>query len=217
MELDLHIHSRYSFDSSMEVRRIVDIALDKGLNGIAITDHNAYEGCLKAMQYAPRGFFVVPGIEIKTTWGDILGLFCDFVFIESRDPIDVIDAIHGQEGIAVIPHPFRKHLRIRPNIFEAVDAIEAFNARSTHITEPLELSRGEPEIQNFLSKNRKPITAGSDAHSYPEIGAARLVLPDCNSLEEIRAAILAGKGLVKGTKTSKYAIALTRMRSFFGG
>lgn len=216
MELDLHIHSKYSFDSAMEIRRIIDIAIDNGLNGIAVTDHNTFEGSIKALEYAPKGFFVIPGIEISTTWGDILGLFCDFVYIETRTPLEVIEAIHNQEGIAVIPHPLRKHMQIKPQILQSVDAIEAFNARATKITEELPLSHGEPRVQAFLNKHKMPITAGSDAHSYPEIGAARLVLPDCNSLEEIRAAILAGKGLVKGNKTSKYLVALTRMKSFFG-
>lgn len=40
MKHDLHIHSKYSSDGVLEPKGIVKIAIKRGLNGIAIPDHN---------------------------------------------------------------------------------------------------------------------------------------------------------------------------------
>ena len=36
---DMHTHSRFSFDSSMEMEGAADRAIELGLSGIAFTDH----------------------------------------------------------------------------------------------------------------------------------------------------------------------------------
>lgn len=48
MILDLHIHSKYPFDSFSEIDNIMLIARRKGLNGIAITDYNTIRGGIEA-------------------------------------------------------------------------------------------------------------------------------------------------------------------------
>ena len=40
MKLDLHIHSKYSYDSFSESSKIVKMAKRKGLDIISITDHD---------------------------------------------------------------------------------------------------------------------------------------------------------------------------------
>ena len=50
-ETDLHIHSKYSYDGILEPKDIVKIAIKKGLDGIAITDHNTVKGALEAKKY----------------------------------------------------------------------------------------------------------------------------------------------------------------------
>jgi len=51
MKYDLHIHSKYSSDGILDPEKIVKITLRKGLNGIAITDHNMIKGRLNAKNY----------------------------------------------------------------------------------------------------------------------------------------------------------------------
>ena len=48
LKLDLHIHSKYSFDSLLSVEKIIKTAEKKKLDGIAICDHNSLKGGLKA-------------------------------------------------------------------------------------------------------------------------------------------------------------------------
>lgn len=71
MELyyDLHIHSCLSpcGDDDMTPANIVGMAAVKGLDVIAVTDHNSCRNCLAAMAAGKEyGVLVVPGMEICT-------------------------------------------------------------------------------------------------------------------------------------------------------
>ena len=43
-KIDLHVHTSYSPCSTLSVRTIEAVARKRGLDGIAITDHNTLEG-----------------------------------------------------------------------------------------------------------------------------------------------------------------------------
>ena len=75
MKYDLHIHSKYSSDGVLDPEKIVKIAAKRGLNGVAITDHNTIIGGLKAKNYETEDFKVIVGSEISTERGEIIGLF----------------------------------------------------------------------------------------------------------------------------------------------
>lgn len=81
-KVDLHIHTTAS-DGNLTPSEVVDMARDKGLAGIAITDHDCVDGVDEALQAGRKlGIDVVPGVEISTrsTEGSdvhILGYFID--------------------------------------------------------------------------------------------------------------------------------------------
>ena len=63
--IDLHIHTNVS-DGEFSPKEVVDIAVKKGLNAIAITDHDTTMGINAAIEYAKgRNIEIVPGIEIN--------------------------------------------------------------------------------------------------------------------------------------------------------
>ena len=69
-KMDLHIHSCLSpcADLDMTPRSIVETSLAKGLDGIALCDHNTIENATAAMRAgAQRGLHVFPGMEINAT------------------------------------------------------------------------------------------------------------------------------------------------------
>ncbi|MDH7507490.1 MAG: PHP domain-containing protein, partial [Candidatus Thermoplasmatota archaeon] len=74
MKLDLHIHSQYSEDGIGSPKEIIKILQKKGLQGMAITDHNNVQGGLQAKKVAPKDFIVIPGVEISTSNGHIIAL-----------------------------------------------------------------------------------------------------------------------------------------------
>lgn len=163
--IDLHIHSKYSFDSLLSPRTILKVAKKKGLTGIAVTDHNTIRGGLEVKKInKDRDFTVIVGSEVQTEIGDIIGLYLNDE-IKSRVLIEVITEIKSQGGIVVLPHPYRGH-KLNQYIIEHSDAIEVFNGRSTtkENTKALELAK----------RYNKPFTAGSDAHFASEIGNGRI-------------------------------------------
>lgn len=158
---DCHIHSNYSQDSLMRPGRILKRAKEVGLTGVAITDHDTIRGSLHARKLEKEvGVTVIPGVEILTDSGDIIGLFVNEE-IRSRGWDEVIEEIRGQGGVAVLPHPYRSHLDI-PRLAKAVDLIEVWNARST-------AEQNERALQ-LAEGLKKPGIYGSDAHTYGEIG-----------------------------------------------
>ncbi len=74
---DLHMHTSWSHDCSMEVDDLLDHAEAEGLGAIAITDHNVFGGALEAVEKARgRKLVVIPGEEVKTGGqGEVIGLF----------------------------------------------------------------------------------------------------------------------------------------------
>lgn len=78
MKVDLHIHTTYS-DGVFSPERIVDTALEAGLNAIAITDHDNVLAYPTAVNYAKKiaddtgtkQLEILPGVEINTIYKNI--------------------------------------------------------------------------------------------------------------------------------------------------
>ena len=197
MILDLHVHSCFSYDSLAKPAEIIRAARRKGLNGIAVTDHDTIAGGLEVLQASDGQLVVIVGAEICTDAGDIIGLFLREE-IESRHGLDVVDEIHRQGGIAVLPHPFKAHY-LSPELIEAIDVIEAFNARCN----PEE----NRKAANLALLHHKPIVTGSDAHTCREIGMARVLLRSNN----VRQGILACGHELEGRYTPSYLVSVSQL------
>lgn len=64
---DLHMHSMYSQDGQFSCEELVNIAKEKGLHTISLTDHDSIEGIEQMMEYGKKeGIRVIPGIECST-------------------------------------------------------------------------------------------------------------------------------------------------------
>lgn len=160
---DLHIHSKYSYDSLMEPRKILKFCKRLGYNIISITDHDCITGALEAKKYEKEfGINVIIGEEIKTDAGDIIGLNINEK-LKSFEWTEVLDEIKGQDGISVFPHPFRGHKNIE-DIANKADLIEIRNSHSK--------LNDDIKASDLALKLNKPPVVGSDAHISSEIGNA---------------------------------------------
>jgi len=193
MIFDLHVHSKYSFDSISDPKKIIKVAKKKGLDGVAITDHNTIKGGRKANRInKDSDFSVIVGAEIATELGDIIGLFLNEE-IKTRDSVKVIDEIKAQGGLVVLPHPFRGHKNIE-EIAKSVDLIEVFNSRC---------SFKENKKAEELAKNlKKEVAVGSDAHSLKEIGLATVCFEEKNSLKNL--ILNSNRKIISKIYTSRY-------------
>lgn len=199
MNFDLHIHSVYSKDSILKPERIIKIAKKKGLSGIAVTDHDTIEGALKTKSVAFDNFMVIVGAEVQTDKGEIIGLFLNEE-IKTREFAEVIDEIKDQDGITVLPHPYRNRLCDPKNLLEKVDLVEGLNARTSK-----ELNyRAQILARNF----GLPMIAGSDAHTPFEIGRAQTIIQGSEVIfDDIKDYLLKGEVAING-KESPYPLRL---------
>jgi predicted metal-dependent phosphoesterase TrpH len=163
---DLHIHSNYSPCSYIKPEDILRIAKERGLNGIAITDHDTLKAypILKKLN-KDKNFEIIPGEEIYTNYGDVIGLYLSKE-IKSRDFFEAIKEIKNQGGIVIIPHPFtiasvRKFKYSLAKLKGKIDAVETFNSRNfPHYNE---LAKKEALKYGFAQ------TGSSDSHIKADI------------------------------------------------
>lgn len=167
MIYDLHIHSKYSYDSFLSPENILKIAKKKGLAGVAITDHGTARGGFETLkQNKDPNFHVIVGAEIKTEYGDLIGLFLNEELGGNKFN-EVVEEIKSQGGLSVLAHPYRQY-QFPEKLVNEVDIIEGFNARS----------KIEDNIKALKLAKRfgKPIVAGSDSHISFEIGRGKTII-----------------------------------------
>ena len=160
LKLDLHIHSQYSQDATGGPRDIIKILQKRGLDGMAITDHNTVRGGLKALKVKPSGFIVIPGVEISTSDGHIIALNVKEEIPRDLSVEETVEKILDIGGVPIVPHLFRKMSGIKEKklrlIYRQVPAMEVFNGCSLPKT----------NIKTAKTARRFNLggTGGSDAH-----------------------------------------------------
>ena len=171
---DLHMHTSWSFDCTIEPAELVDYAEAEGLGAIAVTDHNVFGGALETVDEARgRDLIVIPGEEVKTdNQGEVIGLFLEREIPRGMTFAETIAAIREQGGLVYLPHPFdRMHTVPDPQTLHRhladIDVLEVYNAR-------LLFDAQNDEALRFARKYDLTMGAGSDAHVLQGLGTGAL-------------------------------------------
>ena len=181
---DLHMHTSWSHDCSIEVDELLDHAESEGLGAIAVTDHNVFGGAREAVEKARgRELIVIPGEEVKTDdQGEVIGLFLKEEIPRGMSFAETVAAIREQEGVVYLPHPFdRMHAIPFPATLHRhlheIDVLEVYNAR-------LLFEGYNDEAVRFARKYGLPAGAGSDAHVLQGVGTGALRMRAFDGPEE---------------------------------
>ena len=181
---DLHMHTRWSHDCSIEPAALVDHAESEGLGAIAVTDHNVFGGARETVEAArTRELIVIPGEEVKTDRdGEVIGLFLHEEIPRGMSFADTLAAIREQEGVVYVPHPFdRMHSIPTPATLHRhlpeIDVLEVYNAR-------LLFDAYNDEALRFARKYGLLQGAGSDAHVLQGVGTGVLRMRRFDGPEE---------------------------------
>ncbi len=213
MRIDLHVHSKYSHDSKSCVKDIINTAKKAGLDGIAITDHNSFEGSREALDICPPDFTVVPGAEYSSDKGHILTYFIkqgleNILTKDSKGVYkwqDIISAAREQGALIFLAHPFRFHKQADTELLQKVDGIEVYNCRAALCRT---IDANKMAIDEAV-KYKKAFSAGSDGHWLGEIGKAFFEIDDklfelkADRTSVIRQALLEGCGRIYGNATTR--------------
>ncbi|HHV38523.1 MAG TPA: PHP domain-containing protein [Tepidimicrobium sp.] len=107
MIFDLHVHTNLS-DGIFSPEEVVSLAVNEGLNGIAITDHDSTSGIEQAIQISKKfnDFIVIPGIEFGCVHEDeevhILGYFIDYKSPKMRSVSHKLRKSRWERGLNII-------------------------------------------------------------------------------------------------------------------
>ena len=189
LKIDLHVHTCYSSDAVTTPKEVIVYSKKRGLDGVAITDHDTLAGALKLQN---SGFIVISGIEITTLSGHLLALNVNTPIPRKLDINETIQRIHEAGGIAVAPHPTLVYKSAPSRQTASYDAIEVMNSAAIPFRLFTYLN------QKLATRLSLPQTAGSDSHYGPEIGAAYTVIEADPDADEIVQAIRKGATIPVG-------------------
>lgn len=174
-KIDLHTHSIASKDGAITAADYAQMLETGLLDYIAVTDHNRIDFALELR--AELGKKIIVGEEIKTTDGEIIGLYLSEAVPAFLTPQDTVQRIKAQNGLVYVPHPFetvRSGLQAPAleQIIKEVDIIEVGNGRAVF------QNRSVMAVQ-WMQKYNLAGASSSDAHAragwgrtFTEIAAA---------------------------------------------
>ena len=193
-KVDFHVHTSFSRRVRFSPEEMYISAKNKGMDRIAVTDHNTIQGALQLAEEDPD--YIIVGEEI--TWaapGEIIGLFLKETVPEGRSAQYTLDALHEQDAFIFIPHPFAPfHFFCPPwNVLAMsakIDAIEIINGRNF-------------QMLNGMASAFRHFTnicgiCGSDAHVPENVGRAGMLLPDFTDAEGLRKSIRSARPYGRG-------------------
>src|SRR5262249_52427830 len=162
LTVELHSHTYVSDDCLMRPADIVRTCAQRGIDRLAVTDHNLIVRALEVQRLAPE--LVIVGEEVMTSQGELLGYFLREAVPAGLSPAETIARLRAQGAAISVSHPFdrlRHGAWQQPDleaIIDLVDAIEVFNSRCIY---PEDNTRALA----FAREHAKLGTVGSDAHS----------------------------------------------------
>jgi len=171
VKVDLHIHTIYS-DGVFSPERIVDTAIEAGLDAIAITDHDNVLAYPIAVDYAKKivnsggkALEILPGVEINTIYKGveihILGYFMD------RDNADFQAMLKSQQKARVEQTEEILHLlNKKEGIHITIDKLKSLVAEGgsigrPHIAKAITMVGGTNSVTDAYNKY---IHDGSDVY-----------------------------------------------------
>jgi len=193
LRLDLHVHTKYSQDAFTDLEVIAQIAKRRGLDGIAVTEHDLLS------PYRSNQILVVPGIEVNSREGHIVALGVDDTVPKGLSAEHTIELLRKQNCVIIIPHPYDLSkpsvdpLRLKVSI----DGIETVNSAMI----PFGFAkRKSEEAARILGVS---MVAGSDSHIPSTIGDAYTLLEASSaSVEGVLESIRSGRTTPCGSSTS---------------
>jgi predicted metal-dependent phosphoesterase TrpH len=160
---DLHVHTTFSKDSLITPKDLIFYAKKRGLNAVAVTDHDQLDGAYKIAK--ETDFLIIPGIEVSSDDGHIVALNVNELIPKGLSAVETVERIHKAGGVAIACHPYVYFKGcLRENVCATFDAIEVINARAVPFKSSVK--KAEEAAKKFgLSR-----VAGTDAHYGPQIG-----------------------------------------------
>jgi predicted metal-dependent phosphoesterase TrpH len=199
-KIDLHVHTKFSGDNNSEPEEAVLHAIERGLNGIAFTEHYYYEASDFAESLKEKyrnSILIFRGVEFSTAEGHclIFGVDTDSLSIKYESINDVVRVVRQAGGVAIPSHPYRSVNSIGDLVrnVPGICALEGYNGCNMHAFNVKAIEAAEAL--------KLPTTGGSDAHAPWEVGSCFTEFDDVVTDDTLIEALKAGK--YRGVDTRK--------------
>lgn len=185
--------------------RLLDVCQTRGIDRLAITDHNTIAGALEARALDPQR--VIVGMEIMTTHGELLAFFVSEEVPPGLSPQETAQTLRSQGALISVAHAFDN---VRAGgwaeadlwaILPYVDAFEVFNARTWLVS-------ANRSAASFADRAGLLKTAGSDAHAYLEVARTVMRVPEFSDAIGLKQALLSAE--IVGRRSSPLVHLLSR-------
>jgi predicted metal-dependent phosphoesterase TrpH len=216
INVDFHVHTVHSPDSVITFDMLVEWCGRRNVDAVAVMDHDVIEGAFEFAalskerlvrgEWAPR---VLVGEEVRTSGGEICGLFLSEHVPKGLTPLETMQMIRSQGGLVYVPHPFdilklkRLNTRELEELTDMIDIIEAFNGKPR-------FPGANVLARRFLKSHDFPSGAGSDSHEPTHLGAAHVEMEEFEGPSDLPEKLR--DGTVVGRLYSPLASALRRVR-----
>lgn len=154
-----------------------------------MTDHNVLA------RDVPEGLLVIPGVEVSSLDGHIIGLGIPDPVPRGLPADETIRQIKQLGGVSIVAHPYDLlRSAVNPEILSTMpDAIEVINSAS--ILHSITWKRA----RKFAEKKNLPQTGGSDSHIPETIGKAFTIVDvESRDVESVLDAIRNGRVAPEG-------------------
>jgi predicted metal-dependent phosphoesterase TrpH len=168
--IDLHVHTKYSGDNDSDPEESVIRAIERGMNGVAFTEHYSYEASEPVESLKEKykdSIKIFRGVEFTSAEGHclIFGVNTDRVAVKYAPVQDLARTVNESDGVIIPSHPFRQGNSLGNTVREVsgLCALEGYNGCNMH-------SLNEKAVEMAKTLNL-PFTGGSDAHASIEVGS----------------------------------------------
>lgn len=168
-KIDLHVHSKYSEDNDADPEETVLYAIDRGLNGVAFTEHDSYAASEFAEELREKyqeSILIFRGVELTAEEGHclIFGVDPDTLGVQYAPLSSVVRLVNEAGGVVVPAHPFRPGSGVDEVIRTASGIVAVEGCNGVNKTE---MNARAIEVAKAL---KLPYTGGSDAHESENVG-----------------------------------------------
>jgi predicted metal-dependent phosphoesterase TrpH len=197
MIIDMHMHTdRHSECSKLPPEAMARTAVEQGLDGIVITEHDYFwsRNEVQELQDQFPELRILRGIEVSTEQGHALTYGVnqeDTAALYPKMPLaELTQLVHGVGGVVILAHPTRYKDDIPSEVYNA--GIDGVEAASLNVRMYMERA-----IQSLASDLEIPCIAGTDAHAVESVGVYGT---------DFHAPINTERDLVRAFKTRAYSL-----------
>lgn len=200
MNVDFHIHSRHS-DGTLTVDEILELALNRGLKQLSITDHDTLDAYANVCSSDLKGLDLIPGCEFSSVWKGrtvhVVGLSLDVSCGAMQEAMSIQKLAREQRSVRIA-----QKLESR-GVTGALEGARRFSNGAV---------LGRPHFASYLVEQGYVKDSRQAFKKFLGDGKPGDVKTQWHTVDEVVSWILQSKGIAVLAHPLKYGLTRTRLR-----